>query len=80
MLCQQLEILALSRQLLKENSSEDDNLCAPEKMEEDLLGQIAFLVTEFSSAIVSTTSSSPSVDKCLTTDERKQLRMRDIFE
>lgn len=49
-------------------------------MEEKLLGQIGFLVTEFSSAIVSTASSSPSVDKCLITDERKQLTIRGNLE
>lgn len=64
----------------KGNSKADDNLCVRGKTEENLLGQIAFLVSEFSSAIVSTTSSSPSVDKCLTTDERKQLRIRDILK
>lgn len=64
----------------KENSRADDSLCVLGKMEEKLLGQIGFLVTEFSSAIVSSTSSSPSVDKCLITDERKQLTIRDILE
>lgn len=54
-------------------------MCVRAKME-DCRGQIGFLVTEFSSAIVSTAASSPSVDKCLITDESKQLTMRDISE
>lgn len=43
-------------------------------------GQIEFLLTEISSAIVNVSSSPPSADKCLITDERKQLRTQDIFK